>query len=198
VAVLKRKDKCHSLLDAVLGSGEGRKVSILDIACGPCRELRESGSARESRNYHFCGLDYDQAALDHARNRAVEAGVSPTCLSFTRQNVLRLTSGERNRKNLGRFDFIYSAGLLDYLPDKILAGIVQGTISLLAADGEYIAAFKDSACYHKTAYQWHVDWHFLQRTEADCRHLLEAGGGTITGMERDETGIIMFFRMKRG
>jgi SAM-dependent methyltransferase len=198
VAVLKRKDKCRGILDTVLGRGEGRNVSILDIACGPCRELRESRSAREFRNYRFCGLDHDQAALDHARDRAVEAGVSSTCLSFIKQNVLRLTSPERNQKNLGRFDFIYSAGLFDYLPDKILANIVQGTISLLAADGEYIAAFKDSARYHKTAYQWHVDWHFLQRTEADCCHLLEAGGGTITGMERDETGIIMFFRMKRG
>lgn len=196
-AVRGRKDRCREYLDALLSAHPDRPVRILDIACGPCRELRESEWARRHGLYEFVGLDHDDEALDYARRKVAEAGIPGARARFVKQNVLRLTSAERNLAAYGRFDMIYSVGLYDYLTDAVLVRLISATAAMLADDGVYIAAFKDSNRYSKTEYQWLVDWHFFQRTEEECRRLLEETGTRITRVERDETGVILFFFLQK-
>ena len=63
-----------------------------------------------------------------------------------------------------------------------------------------MSRLKIRSVYDKTIYQWHFDWHFLQRTEEDCWNLFAEAGYdseqiTVT---RDETGIIMNFVWNAG
>ncbi len=54
-------------------------------------------------------------------------------------------------------------------------------------------AFKDALNYHGAEYQWHVDWHFYERTEDDVRELYRQAGYNVDALEvaRDKTRIIM-------
>ena len=193
-AVLGRKDKCRNILQALIAKHPEESVAILDIACGPCRELSDLGRNFSDAHHVFHGLDYDQEALDYAKRKAIEAGVSEKNITFTKQNVLKMISSDRNVATFGQFDLIYSVGLYDYLPDDILVRVLVGTLAMLNDKGQYVVAFKDSRRYDKTEYQWHVDWHFFQRTEEDCRRLLEQANAKIIQMERDASGIILFFK----
>lgn len=196
-AVTGRMNYCRKALGKWLSSQIISEPDILNIACGPCRELRELDINCKERPFRYHGLDNDQAALDYAFEKSTNSGISRENLKFTKQNVLRLINPEYNIRNLGYYDLIYSVGLYDYLPDVLLIRILKGTLVLLKETGEYLVAFKDSDKYDKTEYQWHVDWHFFQRTEQDCNHLLKSAGAKIMHMDRDESGIILLYTIKR-
>ncbi|MEI8372734.1 MAG: class I SAM-dependent methyltransferase [Planctomycetota bacterium] len=166
---------------------------VLDIACGPCREIREFVSRNGKAPFMFHGLDFDDEALSYAKSALTSAGFPTDNLSLVKQNVLRLASASRNVKTYGKFDLIYSVGLYDYLADDALIRILAGSAEMLTPQGRYLVAFKDSSRYDCAEYQWHVDWYFYQRTEAECRNLLEKSRLQIVSMEREPSGVVMMF-----
>ncbi len=198
-AVRGRKDWIRDFLHNNLASRPGMP-RVLDIACGPCREIRELVSGNGKAPFTFCGLDLDDEALSFARSALAQSGFPPERATFIRQNVLRLTSGSGNVEAYGKFDLIYSIGLYDYLRDEALIQVLKGTAAMLAEQGQYLIAFKDSDRYDCTEYQWAVDWYFCQRTEAQCRRLIEEAQLEIISMEREPSGVVMLFTAvaKRG
>lgn len=191
-AVRGRKNMIRDLFPGFLSS-HPETPRVLDIACGPCREIRELVDRNRKDHFMFTGLDFDDEALAFAKATITQSGFPPDNLSLVKHNVLRLTSGARNVKIFGKFDLIYSVGLYDYLPDDVLIRILDGTAEMLAPKGQYLVAFKDSDKYDCTEYQWHVDWYFYQRTEADCRRLLGQSRLKVVSMDRDPSGVIMLF-----
>jgi hypothetical protein len=129
----------------------------------------------------------------------VDEMVAPTAtglrLQTVRYNALRTRSAKKNIELFGRVDVLYSAGLCDYLTDDTLIPMLSGWWDTLADGGVLYVAFKDAELYDKTPYQWHLDWHFYQRTQDDCWRLFREAGFDLPAMEmtRDATGIIMNF-----
>lgn len=54
---------------------------------------------------------------------------------------------------------------------------------------------KDCTKYDKSEYQWHVDWFFYQNNEEDCKNILKQLPVEIANIERDASGIIIFFTL---
>ena len=142
------------------------------------------------------GLDNDQEALDYASAAVEKAGFKNHNFEFVKHNVLRLTSGVKNLETFGKFDLIYSVGLYDYLPDRVLLRVLQGSAAMLKENGCYVVAFKDCERYDKNEYQWHVDWFFYPRTEEECRKIVTDSGLRIVKTERDESGVIIFYTLE--
>lgn len=191
-AVRGRKDKCREILEAYVPEDSDGSFRVLDIASGPCRELHKNGI----QSFSFVGLDNDQESLDYAGRAVLNAGFKEQNITFVKHNVLRLTSGKKNVETFGNFDLIYSVGLYDYLPDKVLLRVLQGSSAMLKEKGKYIVAFKDIERYDKNEYQWHVDWHFFPRTEEECRKIVLDSGMKITKTERDKSGVIIFYTLE--
>ncbi len=146
----------------------GGEVSVLNVACGPCREYTEDFEIPRGVRPRITCIDSDQEALDFARrNLALLNGRMPD-VSCVRYNALRMSSAKRNLEAFGRPDIIYSIGLFDYITDRHLVPILKGLRETLADGGVLYVAFKDADRYDKTVYQWMVDWFFLQRTEQQC------------------------------
>ncbi|MDD4269788.1 MAG: class I SAM-dependent methyltransferase [Pirellulales bacterium] len=173
----------------------GGEVSVLNVACGPCREYTEDFEIPPAVRPRITCLDSDEEALEFARqNLARRNGATPD-VSCARYNALRMSSAKRNIEAFGRPDVIYSIGLFDYITDRHLVPILKGLRETLAAGGVLYVAFKDADRYDKTVYQWMVDWFFLQRTERQCLALCEQAGFDTGRIDvcRDETGIILNF-----
>jgi hypothetical protein len=146
-------------------------------------------------------IDADERALDYVGRHVVPAGKDLPDMHCVCYNALRLRSARNNIRKFGTCDIVYSIGLCDYLPDRALVPMISGLRDSLNDEGILYIAFKDANRYDKTEYQWHVDWHFYQRTEQDCRALFGAAGinGDSLQVTRDETGTIMncIARVKR-
>lgn len=194
VAVKERMKTAQAFLMQEVSWREG-DVRILDIASGPCREfLNWTDQAEDSRILLTC-LDTDPEALEYVGQNVVPTATGIEQMRLERYNALRTKSAKATERNFGRFDVLYSVGLADYIPDEPLVAMLQGWRESVDEGGIVYVAFKDSRRYDKTPYQWHLDWHFLQRTEEDCRRLLsEAGFDAATvEMERDASDIIIHF-----
>jgi hypothetical protein len=170
-------------------------VSILNVACGPCRELADGLLHPLDCRVQLTCVDADQQALEYVQANIVSGGVDLPQTDCACYNALRMSAAGSNIRKFGRCDIIYSVGLFDYIPDRFLVPMLAGLRDSLNRDGVLYVAFKDANRYDKTEYQWHVDWHFFQRTEDDCRELMRRAGfdGDSLEMTRCQTGVIMNF-----
>jgi SAM-dependent methyltransferase len=171
-------------------------VRVLNVASGAFREYQEGLQRPPQGELHFTCIDNDAQALEFVQSRVVAAhpqdGIQVEC---ARYNALRMSIARTTVRIFGRFDIIYSIGLLDYLPDRHVVGILRGLRETLNPGGVLYVSFKDATRYDKTDYQWLVDWYFEQRNEEDCRRLLAEAGFPANQLQvtRDGTGSVMNF-----
>lgn len=171
-----------------------RSLRLLNVACGPCREYTQDWEAGGRPVSVMC-LDMDREAIAYVDRQATVAASVGLQLETKTYNALRMSSVENNLKHFGRPDVIYSIGLCDYLPDNSMIRILRGWRETLAPGGIVYVAFKDCREYDKTGYAWHVDWHFIPRTDEDCRRLFAEAGYDMDDVQlrRCKSPIIMSY-----
>jgi SAM-dependent methyltransferase len=192
-AVRDRIKKLELMLKEELVKRRG--LSILNIACGACRELVGIVPEIKDSGAKVVCIDNDNDALDYAQSRLADAGLREN-IEFYKYNALRLFDYEMSMEDFGAQDIIYSVGLFDYLPSDFLVKMFGTLYRMLNPGGRFIPAFKDAGRYRPQYYHWFADWDgFLQRTERDFKKILSEAGipsSAITEV-RDKTGIIVFY-----
>jgi len=194
VGVRERMQMLSELLKAELQ--RKHSPSILDIACGSCRELHEIVPEIIKSEAHFTCIDLDSEALDFALNRLSYAGLSSDRVEFMQYNALRLFDFETALSAFGMRDIIYSVGYFDYLADDFLTKMLNALYLILNPGGRLIAAFKDANRYRSQMYHWFADWDgFLQRTPDDFEKILRKAEITsdAVSMTRVKSGSIIFY-----
>jgi extracellular factor (EF) 3-hydroxypalmitic acid methyl ester biosynthesis protein len=176
-----------------------RAPRILNIGCGPCRELVELAPTIRESGAHFTCVDFDPDALAYSAERLRSCGLEDS-VQLRHYNALRMINAERNIREFGRFDVIYTIGLLDYLTDDVLVRMIKSLYDTLEPAGVFIAVFKDCDRYDTIDYHWLVDWSgFLQRTRHESWHLIEAAGiprDAVT-VQRTQDDVMIFYRILR-
>lgn len=197
-AVRDRKEFMRSLLEKEISARKDLK--ILNLASGSGREVEELADMIKASGAVVTCVDFDPDALRFSEGLFDAAGLLPRNAILRKYNVQKMVSRERNEKEFGPQDVIYSIGLFDYLGDDLLVRLLGALFDLLAPGGKLIASFKDCTRYDRRDYQWMVDWGtFLQRTEQDCRSLVDRAEvpRAACAMHRDASGVIMFFVISR-
>ena len=196
-AVRNRIKKLEDLLRDEISMRQ--KPSVLNIACGSCREVFELAPEIEKSGAKVTCIDLDNDALSFAANRLSYTNISPLTsnqVKLRKYNALRMFDHELNMSEFGMQDIIYSVGFFDYLESDFLSRLLKASYTLLNPGGKLIASFKDASRYRHQDYHWIVDWDgFLQRYEEDFMSVFSEAQipfSTITEM-REETGVIVFY-----
>jgi SAM-dependent methyltransferase len=192
-AVRNRIKKLEGMLGAELLAMQ--QPSVLNIACGSCRELLGIVPEISDSGAKVTCIDSDNDALTYAQSRLSKVGIESQ-IEFYKYNALRMFDDELNMMEFGKQDIIYSLGLFDYLPDDFLIKMLGALYRLLNPGGKLIAAFKDADSYRPQEYHWITDWDgFLQRKEDDFNRLFNQAGipQTSLSVSREETGVIIFY-----
>jgi SAM-dependent methyltransferase len=193
VAVRHRRRKMENILRDALSVRQ--RPRILNIACGSCREVFDLAPEITASHAMMTCIDHDSDALDFSMKRLAYTDILEQ-LKFRKYNALRMVNYERNVKEFGMQDVIYSMGFFDYLEDNVLIRLLRAYYSLLNPQGRLIAPFKDCDRYETLDYHWLVDWSaFLQRTRKESRALLAQAGipNDAVSAERDDSGVIIFY-----
>lgn len=193
-AVRQRLGAAREFLQEQLMQRVEQDVSIMNVACGPCREYRDPLLHPGGHQVKITCIDNEPDALNYVSEQIVPTYEGTTTeFQMVRYNAIRLSSARVSRRKFGAQDIIYSVGLCDYLPDRLLVPMFTGLRESLNDDGVLYIAFKDCKQYENTDYHWLVDWHFLPREESDCWRLFKQAGFNLdhVEMKRDGTRIIM-------
>ncbi len=112
------------------------RAEILSIACGHLREAEHSVALADRAFGRFVALDQDPDSLALiSRDYGAALGVETTPGSVK-------TVIARGARDLGQFDFIYAAGLYDYLSDRVGARLLASLFGMLKPGGKvWIANF---------------------------------------------------------
>lgn len=172
---------------------EGRPVRVTSLACGPAEELVEACAALEGgRPLEMVLMDIDAGALDHAR-RVLDIPGSPHTVTGLRCNLIHVASG-RTSLDLPSQDLIYSAGLIDYLNDDVVVGLMDAAHRWLRPGGRLILG-NIHPCNPDRAFMDHVaEWPLIHRTEADMDHLYRRSrfGQPCTRIRFEPQGLNLF------
>jgi extracellular factor (EF) 3-hydroxypalmitic acid methyl ester biosynthesis protein len=157
-AVRNRKDFFKQL---VSGLQCDRLPCILSVGSGPCREISESYS--EGQRFEVTCLDLDPKAISYARSN-----VDPGSVTFLQKNALRM-----NFKN--EYDLVWSAGLFDYLEDRLFIIAIKKMHRAARLGGEIVIGNFSENNPSRSAMEW-GNWYLIHRTEQELRRLVDLAG----------------------
>jgi extracellular factor (EF) 3-hydroxypalmitic acid methyl ester biosynthesis protein len=165
-AVRFRMKYLHDLLEKKMKIYPGG-FSFLNISSGACWDISEFYKTYPSAKIEIECVEHDRDAIELAKkflqNKANE-------IVFYNSNILRF----RFEKN---YDFLWAAGLFDYLNDEIFVKILNRMISHTKPGGEIVIGnlnVTNPTKYYMLILQWIV----IHRTEEKMKELARAAGAS--------------------
>jgi extracellular factor (EF) 3-hydroxypalmitic acid methyl ester biosynthesis protein len=152
----------------------GRAGRVYNLGCGPAAEiqqfLREQSLAEQLQ---FTLLDFNEETLAHARNTLEslrQRHGRSTPLHFIKrsvQQVLKEAGRSLPRMPESQYDFIYCAGLFDYLADRACRRLMNIFYDMLAPGGLLVATnvtdVMNSSRPFRYSMEYLLDWHLIYR-----------------------------------
>jgi SAM-dependent methyltransferase len=165
VAVRERRDILTKQVDEI-AVARGQEAEILTIAAGHLREADRSNALQQGKIKRWVALDQDPLSVGSIirdfRGTAVEA------IDGSVRGLLT------DSYKLGQFDFVYAAGLYDYLSHKVAVKLTQCCLQMLKPNGVFLFAnfAKDISVdgYMETF----MNWELLLRSESDMWKIVNA------------------------
>ncbi|RYZ38685.1 MAG: class I SAM-dependent methyltransferase [Myxococcaceae bacterium] len=162
VSVRERRELLARMMDE---TAERRPDSrILSVACGHLREAEQSRAVAERRLQELIAFDQDPVSLAEISRLHPDGIVRPVCGS-----VRALLGG---KVTFSELDFVYSAGLYDYLSDSAASRLTSVFFHMLRPGGRLLVA---NFAVHppETGYmEAFMDWWLTYRDEDGMRGLL--------------------------
>ena len=143
-------------------------IRVLSVACGHAKELEGCASLRNGHIAQVLAIDQDQSSLDVLSKRFTNLPMTTQQLS-----VRDILSARNISSLLGKFDFIYSTGLYDYLDQRAATRLTASLFDCLMPNGElFIANFhKDN---HGSAFmEAFMDWWLIYRNNDELKAVID-------------------------
>jgi extracellular factor (EF) 3-hydroxypalmitic acid methyl ester biosynthesis protein len=195
VAVRNRKDDFKRIITDFVSKRKDAKVSIMDLASGPCREIREvlflNGPLY--KNTTFDCYDNDERSMEFAKNLLV----TQSNVNFIKMNAMRLAFRKDTHSLIDkRYDLIYSTGLFDYFSERIAVLLVKNLKKLLNPGGALAIANMTDKYSNPSVHfmEWGGDWNLVYRDDKEFRNIFIAGGFKDSELEtkHEQHGIIQY------
>ncbi len=186
-AVRNRKAYFHRLLRALSERLGGRPARVLNIASGPARDLREWFDANPGSAIHFECIELDPKAIAHAKTLC-----APYLdrIHFHQQNALKFVPS-------GKYDLVWSAGLFDYLTDRLFARLLRSLQPFVKPDGEVVVGNFSEFNASRDYMELMGDWQLEHRSEERLRALAERAGAPArqTEVHWEPEGVNLFLHV---
>ncbi|HYV46273.1 MAG TPA: class I SAM-dependent methyltransferase [Myxococcaceae bacterium] len=182
-----------------LGTGGFR---ILSLACGPAWELQDLLLTPEDfEAYHISLLDQDTHALESARTgvRKIEAARDARVrVRYINDSVRTMLRKPDLAERLGgKYHFIYTMGLFDYLTPPVAKAVVRRIYGLLVPGGTMIVGNYHSRNPSAIYMAYWGDWVLYARTEEDMMDLAVGLEGASSQLAFEATRAQMFLQVDK-
>lgn len=201
VAVRIRKDRLREIVQNFINESKLSKINILNIACGSCREISELLPNIKTKNsVTFTCVDWDEEALKFSQDTLLPIKPKNIEFKFIKEDVMNLIKNEKTVQSLGQQNLIYSIGLIDYLPDRVLKKLIYALYQILQKEGELILTHKNK---EKTLPpippDWFCDWKFTPRNKEEMLKLFYNCGISefLLYTDSDDFEYIYYFTLTR-
>ena len=195
--------------EAVRVKSLGRAGRVYNLGCGPAAEiqrfLREQAVADQMR---FTLLDFNEETLVHLRTtlegvkRTYARSTPIQFLKHSVQQVLKEAGKSVPRTADNEYDFIYCAGLFDYLSDQLCKRLMNIFYNLLAPGGLLVATNVSDAMNGSRPFRYSMeyilDWHLIYRDGRQFRALApDRAPPDSVKVLAEKTGVNVFIEVRK-
>jgi extracellular factor (EF) 3-hydroxypalmitic acid methyl ester biosynthesis protein len=164
------------------GEAAGRPMRVLNVGCGPAVEIvRLLQTTPLTRWLDFTLVDFSEETLEYTRTQleaAARAAGHELHLTLQHESVnqlLKRASRVRGPSTPESFDFVYCAGLFDYLSDKVCNRLIAYFVSR-CRDGAAILVTNVHAANPERLWMEHfLEWYLIYRDEGGLLAVLPEG-----------------------
>lgn len=181
-----------------LAEHEGRQVNVLNVGCGPAVEIqRFIATCPDPSRLSFTLVDFSKETLEYTRGRievAASTHAKTVNVQFVHESVHDLLkSAVRPEALVGQeqFDFVYCAGLFDYLSDKVCARLLQYFALRSREGGQILVTNVHASNPERNGMEHLLEWHLIYRDERQLESVLPPHR-TATRLYTDATGVNLF------
>ena len=201
IKFLKRKLTEETLRVA----GRKRPVEVFNLGCGPAHELQEwLGESELSDRVRFTLLDFNEETIRYAQQTLTNcAARSHRQTAFqwqkkTVQQLLKETMRQEKSPADGKFDFLYCAGLFDYLPDSVCKQLVGVFYKWLAPGGLLLVTNVDGSRPFRNKLEFILDWNLIYRNAQQLFSFKpEDAPADACSVQADVTSVNVFMQVRK-
>lgn len=163
-------------------------MMILDVASGPCRNLKEFFELKPDYKIQCDCIEQDTKAIDYAKGIL---GAECQKVNFIQKNAIKFTTAKR-------YDLIWSGGLFDYFTDSIFVRLLKRYYNFLNVNGEMVIG-NFSPNNPSKNYMALMEWHLNYRDEDKLLELAkECGFGmNYVSIGKEPENVNLFLHVKK-
>ena len=194
-----RIDILHERLDrlAVQASAAGRPMRVLNVGCGPAVEIQRFVQRNpDASKLEFVLVDFSEETLAYTRERLQEASPPGQPLNVTFQhesvhNLLKKAMRSQQLSDEEGFDYIYCAGLFDYLSDKVCTRLIEYFMARSRPGAAILVTNVHSSNVERRWMEHFLEWYLIYRDEVGLLGVLPEGLENLRTFT-DPTGVNVF------
>lgn len=195
VAVRNRKNDFKKMITNFVSKRLGTNLRIMDLACGPCREIKELLFEKPElyKNVVFDCYDSDKNALKFSS----EILSQHSNINFVHENAARIAF----RKDINslinkKYDIIYSTGLFDYFEERLATRLIENLKKLLTKNGAMIISDVRDKFSNPSVHfmEWVGEWDLVYCQDDKFKDYFTNAGFKSTDLKIDyeQQGILQY------
>jgi extracellular factor (EF) 3-hydroxypalmitic acid methyl ester biosynthesis protein len=190
---------------ALRAARNGGKARITTIGCGPAQEVQRFIAESDLSN-HACfqlvdfneeTANYTKSLLESLKRKHGRA----TEIEMVRKSVhqiLKEAGRAGQQAAAARFDFVYCAGLFDYLSDQTCHKLTNILYDSVKPGGTFVSTNVDPSNERRLTMDYLMDWHLIYRNATQLAALKpDSVGGGDGVVSADATGANIFYHLRK-
>ncbi|HVU08574.1 MAG TPA: hypothetical protein VHG89_08550 [Verrucomicrobiae bacterium] len=179
-----------------------RPTRIFNFACGPAIEVQLfiRGSILAD-HAEFTLIDFDDETLGYSRkilDQSIAKRQRNTLVCFEKKSVNQLIKDRQKLVGKKSYDFVYCAGLFDYLSDTVCKQLMDIFYGFVAPGGLLLATNVSDANPSTNTMEHVLDWHLIYRNEKDIRAISPSlASEDDVRVHADDTGVNLFLEIRK-
>jgi extracellular factor (EF) 3-hydroxypalmitic acid methyl ester biosynthesis protein len=199
----------HLTEEAIRVKSAGRVVRVFNLGCGPAAEIQNFLKNHSfSKTADLTLIDFNQETLDFLRhalktiNHSNNGFVSLHMVKKSVSQILKEGGKAARHKKYEQYDYIYCAGLFDYLADNICKQLMNLFYGMLAPGGLLLATNVTDALNVSRPFRYSMeyilDWHLIYRDASQFLRLAPdlADRNEVT-ISSEDTGANLFLEVRK-
>lgn len=185
-----------------------RRLQVLNLGCGPAGEIQDFARSQDiSPLVDFTLVDFNAETLEFLRRALMQISLSdhPVCFRLLQKSVYQiLKEGGRGLapKTGSHYDYIYCAGLFDYLPDTVCQQLMAIFYELLAPEGLLLVTNASDAMNASRPFrysmEYFLDWHLIYRNQEQFLQVLpDSLNRAEAAITAETTGANLFLEVRK-
>ncbi|MES1180718.1 MAG: class I SAM-dependent methyltransferase, partial [Verrucomicrobiota bacterium] len=182
-----------------------RPARIFNLGCGPATELKELfGESDLCEAADFTLLDFNEETIQYTRSALHDVSqqfgrkLRVQFLKKTVQQLLKEAAKPEKVTAEGQYDFLYCAGLFDYLSVNVCRQLMEVFYRQLAPGGLLLVTNVDGTRPFHNKLEFILDWNLIYRTAQELAALKPDNvPAEMCRVYSDETSVNVFLEIRK-